>query len=130
MKYLQTVAACAALFALAVPALAQMNAPPVPMTASQFAQANGGESVQIEVRIRSVNRSMLDTELLVRESDSVLKSTGKSVAIFFADGTPVVMGAASDVAAGAVLYVYGVLTKPGHVDAKRVVLVTKYVTVR
>ena len=115
----------------AVPALAQMgHGPPLPMTPAQFSQAASGQSVQIEVRIRGVNRSTLEAELLARESDSTLRLTGQSVSVFFPDGTPVVMGVPSDVASGAVLFVYGILTKPGHVDAKRVVVVTKVVTVR
>jgi hypothetical protein len=122
----------AATFAvISVPALAQMgHGAPVPMSPAEFAQANSGQSVQIEVRVRSVSRSTLDAELLARQTESVAKTTGKIVTIFFPDGTPVVMGAASDVSQGAILFVSGVLTKPGHVDAKRVVLVTKYVTVQ
>lgn len=106
-----------------------MQAPPIPMSPAQFAQAVPGQNVEISVRVKRVDRSTLDTELLARETDTQAKATGKAVVIFFADGTPVVMGAATDVAAGAILYVYGVLTKPGHVDAKRVVVDTKYVTV-
>lgn len=132
MKHLQTIVASTILLALAAPALARaqmMQAPPVPMSPAQFAQAVPGQSVEIAVRVRRVDRSTLYTELLAHETDTHAKATGKSAVIFFADGTPVVMGAASDVTQGAILYVYGVLTKPGHVDAKRVVVDTKYVTV-
>jgi len=106
-----------------------MQAPPVPMSPAQFAQAAPGHSVEISVRVKRVDRSTLYTELLAQETATQAKVTGKEVVIFFADGTPVVMGGASDVTAGATLYVYGVLTKPAHVDAKRVVVDTKYVTV-
>lgn len=99
------------------------------MSPAQFAQAAAGQSVEIAVRIKRVDRSTLFAELLAHETDTRAKATGKEVVIFFADGTPVVMGAASDVTAGATLYVYGVVTKSGHVDAKRVVVDTKYVTV-
>ncbi|HEX3671189.1 MAG TPA: hypothetical protein VHT92_05735 [Candidatus Cybelea sp.] len=130
MKYFRTIAASAVLFAFAAPALAQMGQPPpIPMTPAQFAQATPGQSVEISVRVKHVDRSTLYTELLEHQSASVAKATGREVAIFFPDGTPVIMGSASDVTAGALLYVYGVLTKPGHVDAKRVVVDTKYVTV-
>lgn len=107
-----------------------MQSPPVPMSPSQFGQAGAGQSVQIAVRVQRVERSTLYGELLAHETDTLAKATGKDVVIFFADGTPVVMGSASDVVAGAVLYVYGIVTRPGHVDAKRVVVDTKYVTVR
>lgn len=99
------------------------------MSPAQFAQAAAGQSVEIAVRIKRVDRSTLFTELLAHETETRAKATGKEVIIFFADGTPVVMGAASDVTAGATLYVYGVVTKPGYVDAKRAVVDTKYVTV-
>ena len=132
MKHLKTILAGAILFAYAIPSLAvaQMTqAPPVPMSPAEFVQAAPGQSVQIAVRVTRVNRSTLYTELLAHETDTQAKATGKTVVIFFPEGTPVVMGAASDVTAGATLYVYGVLTKQGHVDAKRVVVDTKYVTV-
>lgn len=99
------------------------------MSAAQFAQAAPGQSVEIAVRVNRVDRSTLYTELLAHETDTRAKATGTVVLIFFPDGTPIAMGSASDVTAGATLYVYGVLTKPGHVDAKRVVVDTKYVTV-
>jgi hypothetical protein len=129
MKQIYAILACAALFALAIPALAQMGAPPIPMSPAEFAQSSAGANVQIAVRVKRVDRSTLYTELLAHESDTLAKATGISVTIYFPDGTPVIMGSASDVTAGALLYVYGVLTKPGHVDAKRVVVDTKYVTV-
>jgi hypothetical protein len=132
MKHLQKIIASVILLGLAaaLPARAQMtHSPPIPMSPAQFAEAEPGQSVEISVRVKRVDRSTLYTELLAHETDTQAKATGKEVVIFFADGTPVVMGAASDVAAGATLYVYGVVTKPGRVDAKRVVVDTKYVTV-
>lgn len=131
MKTLRTLAITLALGAIAFPALAQMNAaPPVPMTPAQFSHAAAGDSVQIAVRVKQAERSTLDTELLERITDSRNRATGTHVQIFFPDGTPVIMGAASDVKPGAVLFVYGIVTKAGHVDAKRVVVDTKYVTVQ
>jgi hypothetical protein len=132
MKHLRTIVASTILLALAAPALASaqmMHAPPVPMSPAQFAQAAPGQNVEIAVRVKRVDRTTLYTELLAHETDTQAKATGKDVVIFFPDGTPVVMGAASDVTSGATLYVYGVLTKPGRVDAKRVVVDTKYVNV-
>ena len=131
MKPRNILATAAMMAVLSAPALAQMgHGAPVPMTPAEFAQANPGQSVQVEVRVRTVLRSTLETELLSRQTDSVAKTTGKEIVIFFPDGTPVVMGSAADVTPGAVLFVDGILTKPGHVDAKRVVLVTKYVTIQ
>ncbi|HEY1867193.1 MAG TPA: hypothetical protein VGG70_02790 [Candidatus Cybelea sp.] len=132
MKNFRAIFASTILLALGAPTLASaqmMQAPPIPFSPKQFAQAVPGQGVEIAVRVKRVDRSTLYTELLAHESNTQAKATGKEVVIFFPDGTPVVMGAASDVTAGATLYVYGVLTKPGHVDAKRVVVDTKYVTV-
>lgn len=113
-------------------ALAQMggHTPPVPMTPTQFQQATVGENIQIAVRVTKIDRTTLYTELLRHESETVSKGTGMPVEVYFADGTPLVMGSASDVTKGAVLFVYGILTSPGHVDAKRVVVDTKFITVQ
>ncbi len=106
-----------------------MHAPPVPMTPEEFAKAQAGQSVQIAVRVDRVQRTTLYAELLRHETDTTSKATGKQVVLYFADGTPVMMGSAADVATGSVLYVYGILTKPNHVDAKRIVVDTKFVKV-
>lgn len=106
------------------------HAPPVPMTPAQFSQTAAGGQVQIAVRVGRIERSTIYGELLQHETDTVSKATGQQVVLFFPDGTPTIMGQPQDVTPGAVLFVYGVLTKPGHVDAKRVVVDTKYVTVR
>ncbi len=106
-----------------------MHVPPVPMTPEDFAKAQPGQSVQIAVRVDRVQRTTLYAELLRHESDTTSKTTGEHVVLYFAGGTPVVMGSATDVTAGAVLFVYGVVTKPDHVDAKRVVVDTNFVKV-
>ncbi len=112
------------------PAIAQMGPPPQLMSPEQLSRATVGQSVQIEVRVQRVERSTLYGEFLAHSTDAVSKATGKPVVIFFPDGTPVIMGSAADVASGTVLFVYGILTGAGHVDAKRVVVVTKYVTIQ
>lgn len=106
-----------------------MHAPPVPMTPEEFAKALPGQSVQIAVRVDRVQRTTLYAELLRHENDTTAKTSGKHVVLYFAGGTPVVMGSATDVAAGAVLFVYGVVTRPDHVDAKRVVVDTKFIKI-
>ena len=130
MKCFYTLAVSAAFWAAASPVLAQMGPPPIPMSLTQFSRAAIGQSVQITVRVRRAERSTLYAELLARQTDALSKDTGKQVVLFFPDDTPVVMGSLSDVVPGAVLYVYGVVTKADHVDAKRVVVVTKYVKVQ
>jgi hypothetical protein len=130
MKCLYTLAVTAAFWAAALPALAQMGPPPIPMSPAQFSEAALGQTVQIVVRVQRVERSTLYAEILARETDTLSKATGKQVVLFFPDGTPVIMGNAADVVPGAVLYADGVVTKADRVDAKRVVVVTKYVTVQ
>jgi hypothetical protein len=130
MKQYIIVLTAAAMLAAALPAQAQMSqAPPVPLQPAEFAQTNPGQNVQIAVRVTRIDRTTIYAELLSHTSDTDLKATGKQVVIFFPDGTPVLMGSPSDVAPGAALFVEGVLTTPGHVDAKRVVVDTKYVTI-
>ena len=106
-----------------------MHKPPVPMTPQQFAAAQPGQNVQIAVRVVRVNRTMLYGDLLQRKTDTTSKTTGRRVTLYFADGTPVVMGSARDITPGAVLYVYGVVTKAGHVDVKQAVVDTRFVQV-
>ena len=106
-----------------------MHAPPVPMSPAQFAHATPGQNVEIAVHVDRVQRSTVYGDLLRHETDSLSKATGKRVVLYVAGGTPVVMGSANDIVQGAVLYVYGVLTAPGRVDAKRVVVDTKFVKV-
>jgi len=117
-------------FLRAVADAQMMGPPPVPMSPQQFAHARAGQDVQIAVRIQRVNRSTLYAELLQHQTDTLARATGKAVTLFLADGTAVVMGTADEIRPGAVLFVYGVLTKPANVDIKRVVIDTKYVKVR
>lgn len=106
-----------------------MHAPPIPMTPEQFAQAMPGQNVQIAVRVDRVQRTTVFAELLRHETDSTAKATGRHIILYVAGGTPVVMGSARDVAKGALLYVYGIATKANHVDAKRVVVDTRFIKV-
>lgn|GEM_PF-1607096 len=132
MKYIRLViVALVIIFAYIDGAQAQMmgHTPPIPMTPEQFARATPGQSVQIAVRITSIKRTTLVAELLRHENDTLSKATGKQVILYFADGTPIVMGTASDITPGAVLYVYGIVTKSNNVDVKRAVVDTKFVKV-
>ncbi len=106
-----------------------MQAPPVPMTPEEFAKMQSGQTVQIAVRVDRVQRTTLYAELLRHETDTTSKTTGRQVVLYVAGGTPVVMGSAADITTGAVLYVYGIVTKANHVDAKRIVVDTKFVKV-
>lgn len=105
------------------------HGPPAPMTAQQLAASLPGQNVQIEVRVRTSDRSAVTGELLQRETDALSKATGKTVELYLPDGTPVIMGSVSQIVPGAVLFVYGVVTKPNHVDVKKVIVVTQYVKV-
>jgi hypothetical protein len=110
-------------------AFAQMK-PPTTMTAQQFARATVGQSVEIAVRVQSRDRTTLHAEFLEQRSDATYRATGKYVDLYFPDGTPIVMGTAGDVAAGAVLFVSGVAAKQNAADVKRVTVITNYVHVQ
>jgi hypothetical protein len=102
---------------------------PAPMSPQEFAATHAGQNAQIEVRVQRVNRTTVTAELLQHETDTQSKATGKTVTLYLPDGTPVIMGSAGDIGPGALLFVNGVVTAPGHIDVKRVVVLTKYLTV-
>lgn len=99
------------------------------MTPRQFAERAPGQSVQIAVRVTSVQRTTVVGELLAHETDTLSRATGQTVRLYVSSGTPVIMGAPGDIVPGAILFVYGIVTKPNSVDVKQVVVDTKYVKV-
>lgn len=103
---------------------------PVPMSPQEFAATHAGQNAQVEVRVQQVDRTAITAELLQHETDTLSKNTGKTVTLFLPDGTPVIMGSASDIVPGALLFVSGVVTAPNRVDVKRVVILTKYLKVQ
>lgn len=113
-------------------AQAQMmgHTPPVPMTAQQFSQAVAGQNVQISVRVTSMRRSTLFAQLLEHQTPTIAKPSNTRVELYYAGGTPVVMGTSRDIVPGAILFVYGVITRPGHVDVKQAVVDTRFVKVQ
>jgi hypothetical protein len=113
---------------LAVPAAAQMQ-PPIPMSPAEFSNAAVGQQIKLVVRVAALKRTALSAELLNRESDSLYKGTGKLVSFYLPEDTPFVMGSLADVKPGAVLFLYGTATTPGHADVKKVVALTAYVKV-
>lgn len=132
MKMFRFVAAAAlsAAFSLTTAGAQMMGPQPKPLTAAQFAATMPGQFVQIEVRVTGLRRTEVRAQLVERSGERTAKATGANLTLFFPSGTPVVMGSQKDVAPNAVLFVYGVLTKPLHVDVKRVVVLTPYVVVR
>ncbi|MDQ6929528.1 MAG: hypothetical protein M3126_02515 [Candidatus Eremiobacteraeota bacterium] len=86
--------------------------------------------MKIVVRVSTVNRTTLKARVLERETDSQYNATGPNVELFFAEGTPVVMGSARDVVRGAVLFVDGVSTARGKADIKKIVVLTGYLKVK
>lgn len=129
MKYFAKLVVLAVALQMPLAAVAQMR-PPIPMTQAQFARAVPGQNVTIAVRVDSVTRTDVRAQLLERINDTLYANTKRNVRLFVADGTPVVMGSAEDVKPGAVLFVYGVSTARDRADAKRLVAVTQYVTVK
>ena len=115
----------------AIPALwaeAQMRAP-VTLTSAQFAGAPPGQPVKLVVRLDSVRGSTLEAEILARRSESAYAPSGAHVELTYGADVPIVMGAASDIEPGAVLFVDAVASSAGRARAKRFVVVTRYVSV-
>jgi len=117
-----------AMAAAADVARAQM-APPMPMTAAQFASSTTGQSVTLAVRVDRLARESLDAELLERVSDALYKPTGKRVSLYVPVETSFVMGSMSDLKPGAVVFVYAVTTTAAHADVKKIIVLTPYVKV-
>lgn len=105
---------------------AQMMHAAPPMTAAQFFAARTGTKASIVVRVIARSRTSLRGELLERTADRVYAQSGKRVELYVARDTPVAMGTAQDVRAGAVVVVDGVVTGPGRADAKQLVPITRY----
>jgi len=118
----------AAVLAGTVAASAQM-APPIPMTPRQFESSSTGQSVTLVVRVDRLARTSVDAELLERLDDSHYRTTGKRVALYLPAETSFVMGTMADLRPGAIVFVYAVTTTAAHADVKRVIVVTRYVTV-
>ncbi len=107
---------------------AQMRAP-VTLTSQQFAGAPAGQPVKLVVRVDAVRGTTLDAEILARRTDSAYATTGAHVELAYGGSVPIVMGAPSDIAPGAVLFVDAIATSTGRARASRFVVVTRYVRV-
>lgn len=119
----------ASVILMATPAAIAQMAPPIPVTASQFANGTIGQAVTVAVRVEGLARTQLDADLLERITDSRYHATRTHVTIYLAPDTPFVMGSVGDLKRGAILFVYGVITGAARADAKRVIVVTPYATV-
>jgi hypothetical protein len=117
------------LLALSTPPGLSAMEPPIPMTPTEFGRAMTGQPVTIVVRVTGFKRTALVADLLARQSDSDYKATRTSVNLYFPQDTPIIMGSSSDIKPGAILFVYGVATTPGHADVKKVVVVTSFIRV-
>ena len=99
------------------------------MTKAQFQNAPIGSQVEIVVRVVDRQRETVHAQLLAQIDPSHYKATNTQLDLYLTAETPIMMGSNDEVRAGAVLYVYGVVTARNQVDAKRVVVTTRYATV-
>jgi len=129
MKHIHSFSLVIALMAILSSNAAAQMAPPVPMTPQHFSQLAPGANVEVMIRVDNVRRQSVEATILQRKTDTNYKATATHAVFYLASGTPMIMGSPKDVSAGAVLYVYGILTKPAHVDIKKIVVVTQYTKV-
>lgn len=107
---------------------AQMG-PPIPMTSQQLTHTARGGSVELVVRIESIQRQIVSAMVLDRKTDTEYATSKVHAQLDVPEGTPVVMGTLRDLVPKAIVYVTGVVTRPSTVDVKKVVVLTLYVKV-
>ena len=107
-----------------------MHAAPTPMTPQQVASAVAGSPIQFAARVDSVDRATVHAHVLNKIGDETYQSSPQTIDIYQPKTVSYVMGKRDEVKPGAVLFVYAVATKPHQADATKIVIDTRYVTVK
>jgi hypothetical protein len=107
----------------------QMNSEP---TATAFiAQVKPGEEAKVVLEVTSVAPAVsVSGNVLEKQSETVYRRTGSTIKIAFDAATPVVMGKASDVQAGAVVHIKAKMGDDHLLHAEQIVVLTGYVKVQ
>lgn len=113
---------------LAAMLLAQMNmSNPAAMSAAQIAKSSAGTQLYFVLRIDQMERTTALGHVLDPMGSNGYRVTSSVIALHIANDLPVVMGSHDDLKPGAVVFVYGVATKPKAADATKLVVITPYV---
>jgi hypothetical protein len=114
----------------ALPAAAQMSMTnPPPMTAEAVANSSAGTKIYFVFRVDRLERTTAVGHVLDPAGEREYRMTPSSLSLHVPNDIPVVMGSRDDIKAGAVVFVYGVATKPKAADASKLVVITPYVKV-
>lgn len=112
---------------LAAMLLAQMGmSNPPAMSAAEIAQSSAGTPLHFVLRIDRMQRVTVVGHVLDPAGNDY-RVTSSVISVHVANDLPVVMGSHDDLKPGAVVFVYGVATKPKAADATKLVVITPYV---
>lgn len=132
MKYLITALLAASLsFSATLSTSAQMMGmgAPTAQNAKAFRGAHPGAAITLALRIQTVSRSTVTAQILDPQGGKNYRATRERATLYFSSDAPVVMGARDDVKAGALVIADVIVTKAGHGDLKRVVVLNSYMSV-
>lgn len=107
-------------------AIAGMGPPPI-ITASAFADAPIGQTVELLVKVDSFNRTTLHGHIGEHGDGMTYRLTKNAVTLFVPSDLQVVMGTMADVKPNAAVFVSAVKTAPNRADVKNLVVATPYV---
>ncbi len=111
----------------AKPPRRMMGTPPA--SAAQIAAMSAGMQVDVALAVEVANAELLHGLVLERDDEGVYHRSTQPVAVRWQPDTPLVMGKAEAVRAGAILQVNGPFGADGCVEALQIAIITGYVEV-
>ncbi len=103
-----------------------MGNPPA-MSAADLAKSASGTELHFVMRIDQMQRTTAVGHVLDPVNGNQYHVSPSVMSLHVANDLPVVMGSHDDLKPGAVVFVYGVATKPKAADATKLVVITPYV---
>ncbi len=97
------------------------------MSAAELAKTSTGAQLHFVLRIDRMQRTTVVGHVLDPIGGNDYHVSASVISVHVANDLPVVMGSHDELRPGAVLYVYGVATKPRAADATKLVIITPYV---
>lgn len=99
--------------------------------ASAIPQLKPGDEAKVVLEVTGVTAAAsVEGNVLEKQSETVYRRTANTKKIAFDAATPVVMGKASDLRAGAVVHVTAKVGNDQTLHAEQIVILTGYVTVQ